>query len=98
MYLDDANRNQIGKHARYVIKLKITVELHCKIKNVVCFCVRGTRTHPNFVPVSVYIQEILTFRRVKTAVWPPLKVSSGALDLVVAHHVFVFVYSAERTP
>ena len=60
-------------------------------------CVRGTRTHPNFVPVSVYSQEISRFRRMKTADWPPLQVFSGALDLVVVHLVFVFVYSAERT-
>ena len=54
-------------------------------------CVPGTRTHPNFVSVSVYRQEILRFRRVKTVDWPPLQVFPGALDLVVAQLVFVFV-------
>ena len=50
-----------------------------------------------FVPVFVYSQENLRFRRVKTADWSPLQVFTGALDLVVAHLVFVFVCSAERT-
>ena len=53
--------------------------------------------HPNFVPVSVYSQENLRFCRVKTAEWPPLHVFSGALDLVAAHLVFMFVYSAQGT-
>ena len=53
--------------------------------------------HPNFVSVSVYSQEILRFRCVKTADWPPLQVFLGALDLVIAHLIFVFIYSAERT-
>ena len=51
--------------------------------------------HPNFVLVSVYSQEILRFRPVKTADWPPLQVLSAEFDLVVAH--LVFVYSAKCT-
>ena len=34
------------------------------------YCVRETRTHPKFISVSVYKQEILRFRRVKTADCP----------------------------
>ena len=53
-------------------------------------CVLVPRTHPNFFSVSVYSQEFLRFRRVKTVDWPPLQDLSEVLDLVVAHHVFVF--------